>query len=143
MAFIDKLNVMQGNGINGLRRFWALILISFFGLQGLMAVEVTYVGKEVGDGSSSYVVQNWSLTSVGKQFNTPSGQERYGTAGYYQIRPTLNPALLEVSEGTSHGNDLGQSAESEATLSSPPVFFFHHGRGRDVRQPWRVFDLSW
>lgn len=122
MAFIDKINVMQGNGINGLRRFWALILISFFGLQGLMAVEVTYVGKEVGDGSSSYVVQNWSLTSVGKQFNTPSGQERYGTAGYYQIRPTLNSAPLEVSEGTSQGNDLGQAAESEATLSSPPVF---------------------
>ena len=122
MAFIDKLNVMQGNGINGLRRFWALILISFFGLQGLMAVEVTYVGKEVGDGSSSYVVQNWSAASVGKQFNTPSGQERYGTAGYYQIRPTLNSAPLEVSEGTSQGNDLGQAAESEATLSSPPVF---------------------
>ena len=122
MAFIDKLNVMQGNGINGLRRFWALILISFFGLQGLMAVEVTYVGKEVGNGSSSYVVQNWSAASVGKQFNTPSGQERYGTAGYYQIRPTLNSAPLEVSEGTSQGNDLGQAAESEATLSSPPVF---------------------
>jgi len=113
---------MQGNGINGFRQFWALILISFFGLQGVMAVEVTYVGKEVGDGSSSYVVQNWSLTSVGKQFNTPSGQERYGTAGYYQIRPTLNSAPLEVSEGTSQGNDLGQAAESEATLSSPPVF---------------------
>ncbi|CAM8633133.1 Cadherin_repeat domain containing protein [Candidatus Methylacidiphilaceae bacterium] len=113
---------MQDKGINGFRQFWALILISFFGLQGVMAVEVTYVGKEVGDGSSSYVVQNWSLTSVGKQFNTPSGQERYGTAGYYQIRPTLNSSPLEVSEGTSQGNDFGQAAESEATLSSPPVF---------------------
>ena len=122
MPFIHKLRAMQGNGINGFRQFWALILISFSGLQGLMAVEVTYVGKEVGDGSSSYVVQNWSLTSVGKQFNTPSGQERYGTAGYYQIRPTLNSAPLEVSEGTSQGNDLGQAAESEATLSSAPVF---------------------
>ena len=113
--------VMHGNGINGLRQFWALILISFFGLQGVMAVEVTYVGKEVGDGSSSYVVQNWSLTSVGKQFNTPSGQERYGTAGYYQIRPTLDSSL-EVSEIVSSGNDLGQTAGSEATLSSPPLF---------------------
>ena len=157
MAFIDKLNVMQGNGINGLRRFWALILISFFGLQGLMAVEVTYVGKEVGDGSSSYVVQNWSLTSVGKQFNTPSGQERYGTAGYYQIRPTLNSSPLEVSEGTSQGNDLGQAAESEATLSSPPVFlssitggagtFVNHGgystyRGSDGTTVYRQGGLS-
>jgi hypothetical protein len=122
MTFIHKLRAMQDKGINGFRQFWALILISFFGLQGVMAVEVTYVGKEVGDGSSSYVVQNWSLTSVGKQFNTPSGQERYGTAGYYQIRPTLNSSPLEVSEGTSQGNDLGQAAESEATLSSPPVF---------------------
>ena len=114
--------VMHGNGINGLRQFSAMILISFFGLQEVMAVEVTYVGKEVGDGSSSYVVQNWSAASVGKQFNTPSGQERYGSAGYYQIRPTLNSAPLEVSEGTSQGNDLGQAAVSEATLSSPPVF---------------------
>ena len=113
---------MQGNGINGLRRFWALILISFFGLQGVMAVEVTYVGKEVGDGSSSYVVQNWSAASVGKQFNTPSGQERYGTAGYYQIRPTLKASPSDFSEGALQGNDLGQAAESEATLSSPPVF---------------------
>ena len=70
MTCIDKLNVMQGNGINGLRRFWALILISFFGLQGLMAVEVTNVGKEVGDGSSSYVVQNWS--SLGPARINPS-----------------------------------------------------------------------
>jgi hypothetical protein len=122
MTFVHRVSFMQGNGINGLRQFWALILISFFCLQGVMAVEVTYVGKEVGDGSSSYVVQNWSAASVGKQFNTPSGQERYGTAGYYQIRPTLNSAPLEVSEGTSQGNDLGQAAESEATLSSPPVF---------------------
>ncbi len=114
--------VMHGNGINGLRQFWALILISFFGLQGVMAVEVTYVGKEVGDGSSSYVVQNWSLTSVGKQFNTPSGQERYGTAGYYQIRPTLKTSPSDFSEEALQGNDLGQTAGSEATLSSPPVF---------------------
>ena len=87
-----------------------------------MAVEVTYVGKEVGDGGSSYVVQNWSLTSVGKQFNTPSGQERYGTAGYYQIRPTLNSSPQSVSEVVPSGNDLGQTAGSEATLSSPPLF---------------------
>ena len=122
VAFIPNVSLMQGNGINGLRQFWALILISFFGLQGVMAVEVTYVGKEVGDGSSSYVVQNWSLTSVGKQFNTPSGQERYGTAGYYQIRPTLNSSPQSVSEVMPSGNDLGQTAESEATLSSPPLF---------------------
>jgi len=122
VAFISKISLMQGKGITGLRQFWALILISFFGLQGVMAVEVTYVGKEVGDGGSSYVVQNWSLTSVGKQFNTPSGQERYGTAGYYQIRPTLNSSPQSVSEVVPSGNDLGQAAESEATLSSPPLF---------------------
>lgn len=122
MSFIHKLMVMQGNGINEFRQFWAFIIISFFGLQGLVAVEVTYFGKEVGDGISSYVVQNWSLTSVGKQFNTPSGQERYGTAGYYQIRPTLKASPSDFSEGALQGNDLGQTAGSEATLSSPPVF---------------------
>ena len=113
---------MHGSGINGLRQFWAWVFISLSGLHGSMAVEVTYVGKEVGDGSSSYVVQNWSLTSVGKQFNTPSGQERYGTAGYYQIRPTLNSSPRSVSEIVPSGNDLGQTAESEATLFSPPLF---------------------
>ena len=113
---------MQCNGISGLGRFWAWVFISFFGLQGVMAVEVTYLGKEVGDGSSSYAVQNWSLTSVGKQFNTPSGQEKYGTAGYYQIRPSLKTSPSDVYEGISQGNDLGQTAGSEATLSSPPVF---------------------
>jgi len=121
MSFIHKLMVMQGNVINGFRQFWSFIIISFFGLQGLVAVEVTYVGKEVGDGKSSYVVQNWSLTSVGKQFNTPSGQERYGTAGYYQIRPTLKASPSDFSEVALQGNDLGQTAGSEATLSSPPV----------------------
>jgi hypothetical protein len=113
---------MHCGGINGFRQFWALVFISFFGLPGLMAVEVTYVGREVGDGSSSYVVQNWSLTSVGKQFNTPSGQEKYGTAGYYQIRPSLKTSPSDVYEAISQGNDLGQTAGSEATLSSPPVF---------------------
>ena len=122
MTFIHKLMVMHGNGINGLRQFWALILISFFGLQGVMAVEVTYVGKEVGDGSSSYVVQNWSLTSVGKQFNTPSGQERYGTAGYYQIRPTLNSDPSDVYDATGSGNGLGANADSNPTLISAPLF---------------------
>ncbi len=122
MTFMHKLKVMQSSGINGLRQFWASILISFFGLQGLMAVEVTYVGKEVSDGSSSYAVQNWSLTSVGKQFNTLSGQERYGTAGYYQIRPTLNSSPQNISDVVPSGNDLGQTAGSEATLSSPPLF---------------------
>ena len=114
--------VMQGNVINGFRQFWAFIIISFFGLQGLVAVEVTYVGKEVGDGISSYVVQNWSRTSVGKQFNTPSGQERYGTAGYYQIRPTLNSAPSNVSVATGGGNDLGVNADSNPTLISAPLF---------------------
>jgi len=122
MTFIHKLMVMHGSGINGLRQFWAWVFISFYGLPGLMAVEVTYVGKEVSDENSSYAVQNWSLTSVGKQFNTPSGQERYGTAGYYQIRPTLNSSPQSVSEVVPSGNDLGQAAESETTLFSPPLF---------------------
>ena len=122
MTFMHKLKAMQSSGINGLRQFWASILVSFFGLQGLMAVEVTYVGKEVSDGSSSYAVQNWSLTSVGKQFNTLSGQERYGTAGYYQIRPTLNSSPQNISDVVPSGNDLGQTAGSEATLSYPPLF---------------------
>jgi hypothetical protein len=93
-----------------------------------MAVEVTYVGKEVGDGSSSYVVQNWSLTSVGKQFNTPSGQERYGTSGYYQIRPMRwdpdanLPGDASIEEATGPGNLLGTNASPNPTFSSAPSF---------------------
>ena len=37
MTFMHKLKAMQSSGINGLRQFWASILVSFFGLQGLMA----------------------------------------------------------------------------------------------------------
>ena len=50
---------------------------------------ISYVGNEVGGANSiSNAVRNWSDPSVAKQFNT-IGVERYGNAGYYQIRPTL------------------------------------------------------
>ena len=88
---------------------------------GLHAAEITYVGKEVGDAASSYVVQNWSLTSVGKQFNTKAS-ERYGTAGYYQIRPTATNVPVNTFESAPGGNDLGINASTNPTLVSVPSF---------------------
>jgi hypothetical protein len=83
---------------------------------------ISYVGNEVGgSNNSSNAVRNWSDPSVAKQFNI-TGAERYGNAGYYQIRPTLSSAPLEVSEVVPSGNDLGQTAGTEGTLSSPPSF---------------------
>jgi hypothetical protein len=83
---------------------------------------VSYVGKEVGGANHvSNAVRNWSDPSVAKLFKT-TGIERYGNAGYYQIRPTLKTSPSNVEEGTSQGNDLGVNANSNPTLISAPLF---------------------
>jgi hypothetical protein len=83
---------------------------------------ISYVGNEVGGANSiSNAVRNWSDPSVAKQFNT-IGVERYGNAGYYQIRPTLNSDPSNVYDATGGGNGLGVNADSNPTLFSAPLF---------------------
>jgi hypothetical protein len=66
-------------------------------------------------------VQNWSNPGVAKTYDI-GGTEEYGTAGYYQIRPTLQSSPSNVSEPASAANDLGITAGSNPTLSSIPSF---------------------
>jgi hypothetical protein len=49
--------------------------------------------------------------------------EKYGTSGYYQIRPMpWDPGPAEIGEVTESGNFLGTNAGSNPTLSSAPYF---------------------
>lgn len=82
---------------------------------------ITYVGSETGSPGNGYSVQNWSNPGVSKVYDI-GGSEVYGTAGYYQIRPTLNSAPSNVSEPAGAGNDLGTSALLDPTLFSLPSF---------------------
>jgi hypothetical protein len=82
---------------------------------------VTYVGSETGTPANGFSVQNWSNPGVAKTYDI-GGSEVYGSAGYYQIRPTLNASPSNVSEPASAGNDLGITAGSNPTLFSTPSF---------------------
>jgi hypothetical protein len=82
---------------------------------------VSYVGSELGA-----AVQNWSDPNVPKTYNI-GGSEVYGTAGYYQIRPTLESAPTQVNEPAAAGNNLGTNASPNPTLFSAPSFLSIRG----------------
>lgn len=84
-------------------------------------VVVTYVGSETGLPGNLYSVQNWSNPGVAKAYDI-GGSEVYGSAGYYQIRPTLNSSPSNVSEAVGAGNNLGILAGANPTLYSLPSF---------------------
>jgi hypothetical protein len=66
-------------------------------------------------------VQNWSNPGVAKTYDI-GGSEVYGSAGYYQIRPTLKSSPTNVDDTVGAGNDLGILALSDPTLFSLPSF---------------------
>lgn len=82
---------------------------------------VTYVGSETGLPANGYSVQNWSNPGVAKVYDI-GGSEVYGSAGYYQIRPTLNSSPTDLFEAASAGNNLGIGAGVNPTLSLTPSF---------------------
>jgi hypothetical protein len=82
---------------------------------------ITYVGSETGSPGNGFSVQNWSNPSVAKAYDI-DGSEIYGSAGYYQIRPTLQSSPSNVNEPVGGGNDLGTAAVSNPTLFSLPSF---------------------
>jgi hypothetical protein len=102
-----------------LRRSGAIILL--FAAHSSNGQSVTYVGSETGSPGNGFSVQNWSNPSVAKAYDI-GGSEVYGSAGYYQIRPTLNASPSNVSEPVGGGNDLGILALSNPTLFSLPSF---------------------
>ena len=102
-----------------LRRSGAIILL--FAAHSSNGQSVTYVGSETGLPANGYSVQNWSNPGVAKAYDI-GGSEVYGSAGYYQIRPTPNSSPSNVSEAVGGGNNLGILALSNPTLFSLPSF---------------------
>ena len=82
---------------------------------------ITYVGSETGSSTNGFSVQNWSNPGVAKTYDI-GGTDVYGTAGYYQIRPTLNSSPTNVSQAVAGGNDLGILAITNPTFASAPSF---------------------
>ena len=116
MAAPSVVGLWQNTGTQSV----ATLSLVTFDYQSLPTI--SYVGNEVGGANSiSNAVRNWSDPSVAKQFNT-IGVERYGNAGYYQIRPTLNSDPSNVYDATGGGNGLGVNADSNPTLFSAPLF---------------------
>ena len=76
-----------------LRRSGAIILL--FAAHSSNGQSVTYVGSETGLPANGYSVQNWSNPGVAKAYDI-GGSEVYGSAGYYQIRPTPNSSPSDV-----------------------------------------------
>jgi hypothetical protein len=78
---------------------------------------ITFLGKEDETSGGLFAVSNWSNPSVEKKFNV-GALEKYGTSGYYQIRP----GTTEFVQAASAGNNLGISAGTNPTLYSAPPF---------------------
>ena len=89
-------------------------------LQTAESCTITYVGTEIITGST-YPVYDWSNASVVKNYDS-DGDNNYGSAGYYQIRPTPNDTPSNVSVGVDANNDLGISAGVNPTLNLAPAF---------------------
>lgn len=87
-------------------------------LQTAESGTITYVGTEISTGQS-YPVHDWSNASIAKNHDS-DGNNVYGTAGYWQIRPTS--AAPDFSEGVGTANDLGVAAGSNPTLALVPSF---------------------
>lgn len=90
-------------------------------IQTAESATIAYVGTEIGSAGTNYLVQNWSNASVAKNYDI-DGNNKYGSAGYYQIRPTLNSNPTNVNEVVGGSNNLGVSAGTNPTLNLVPAF---------------------
>jgi len=98
-----------------------LLILGFLFSERSSAATINYVGTQTSTGANGYAVANWSNAGVAKDFDV-SG-EKYGTSGYYQIRPMpWDPGAANIGEATGSGNLLGTNAGSNPTFSSAPSF---------------------
>jgi hypothetical protein len=90
-------------------------------LQTAGAGTISYLGTETSTGLS-YPVHDWSNASVAKNYDG-DGNNVYGSAGYWQIRPMQgDPGETTIFEAAGGGNGLGTSAGSNLTLNLAPSF---------------------
>jgi len=98
-----------------------VLILGFSFSERSSAATINYVGTQTSTGANGYAVANWSNAGVAKDFDV-SG-EKYGTSGYYQIRPMpWDPGAANIGEATGSGNLLGTNAGSNPTFSSAPSF---------------------
>lgn len=85
------------------------------------ASTITVVGREEGSDGNGYSVQNWSNAGVAKAYDL-GGTERYGTAGYYQVRPMpWDPGSASIGQAVGGANNLSITEGSNPTLYSAPT----------------------
>jgi hypothetical protein len=77
------------------------------------AASITSVGTQENGGT--FAVANWSNDGVTKTYDI-GGTEKYGTAGYYQIIPTIN---VDTYTPAADGNNLGITAVNPTLYSTP------------------------
>ena len=115
-----KITTVQNKTPKTLGRLALYLLILGFSFSERASAAISYVGTQTST-DGVYEVANWSNSAVAKDFDV-SG-EKYGTSGYYQIRPMpWDPGAASIGEATGSGNLLGTNAGSNPTLSSAPSF---------------------
>ena len=127
----------QNQNPKTLGRLALCLLILGFSFSDLAsAATVSYVGTQLDSSANSFAVANWSNSAVAKVYDV-SG-DKYGTAGYYQIRPMpWDPGVANINQAAESQDSLGTNASSNATFSSAPSFLssITGGAGTFVNNP--------
>jgi hypothetical protein len=116
-----KITAVQNINLKTLGRLAICLLILGFSFSERASAAISYVGTQTST-DGIYEVANWSNSAIAKDFDVR--EEKYGTSGYYQIRPMpYNPSdVTTIGDATGAGNLLGTNAGSNPTLSSAPSF---------------------
>jgi len=112
-----------------------LLMLGFSFCERSSAATISYIGTQTDSGANGHAVANWSNSAVAKEYDV-SG-EKYGTSGYYQIRPTPNSGPSNINAAVGSGNSLGTDAGSNPTISLEPSFIssITGGAGTFVNNP--------
>ena len=118
-----KITTVQSKNPKTLGRLaLCLLILGFSFSERASAATISYSGTQTNSVGNGFAVANWSNSAVPKDFDL-GGDNKYGTAGYYQIRPMpWDPGAANIGQATGSGNLLGTDAVSNPTLSSQPSF---------------------
>ena len=116
-----KITTVQNKNPKTLGRLALCLLILGFSFSEKASAAISYVGTQTDSSANGHAVANWSNSAVAKAFDVDGG--KYGTLGYYQIRPMpWDPGAANIGEAAGPGNLLGTNAGSNPTFSSAPSF---------------------